>query len=52
MFEIEFRENSQISSHSAHSRTDFVQILKRHSHSHSAGVVDFFITLLYSHTIG
>ena len=31
-------------------RTDFVKILK--CHSHSAGVVDFFITLFFSHTIG
>ena len=35
-----------------HSRTDFVCLLERHSHSHSAGLVYFYITLLYRATIG
>ena len=33
-------------------RTEHIKILKRHSHSHCAGLVDFYITLNYSLTIG
>ena len=33
-------------------RTEHVKVLKCHSYSLSAGLVDFFITLPYSQTIG
>ena len=35
-----------------YSRTELVKILKLYSHSLSAGLVDFYITLNYSLTIG
>ena len=34
-----------------HLKTEHVKMLKRHSHSNSAGLIDFYITLTYSLTI-